>query len=57
MFGNVPRMMREIRSQRGEEDSWVHKLHVELGPIYKIRMMGMYESELSPAALSSILKS
>ena len=42
VFGNAPRMMREIKSQQGGEDNWLNKLHSQFGPIYKLKMFGKF---------------
>ncbi len=42
LLGNIPWLLKSLELGAGAEDHWAHKLHMDLGPIYKLRMLGKH---------------
>ena len=55
-LGNVPRLIREVRSNKAAEENWLHKLHSELGPIYRLKVIGKYRPFLTYESIADIIE-
>ena len=41
IIGNVLKLVKEVKEGTGL-DRWIHKLHTQHGPIFRLRMLGKY---------------